>query len=139
VAGLFGTALDPYPVRLHRRKWWWFQPRDVVMAPDGHLWFHPGCAAWCEDFALASLPLKALLMHELVHVLQHQRGIRLPLRRHPFCRYHYHITPGRPFARYGLEQQAMIVQHAFISRDLGLPDPALESLLADAGLQRHQA
>jgi len=109
------------------------------MAPDGHLWFHPHSQAWCEDFARASLPLQTLLMHELVHVLQHQRGIRLPLRRHPFCRYRYRIAAGRPFARYGLEQQAMIVQHAFVARALGRPDPALESLIADAGLQARPA
>jgi hypothetical protein len=36
--------------------------------------------------------------------------------RHPFCRYGYEIVPGRPFLRYGLEQQAEIVRHAFLMR-----------------------
>jgi len=40
----------------------------------------------------------------------------LPLMRHPFCRYDYEIVPGRPFHRYGLEQQAEIVRHAFLMR-----------------------
>ena len=36
--------------------------------------------------------------------------------RHPFCRYGYAIIPGKPFARYGIEQQAEIVKHAFYLR-----------------------
>lgn len=104
------------------------------MAPDGDLWFHPDGTAWREDFASAPLPLRALFVHELVHVLQHQRGLRLPFRRHPFCRYRYRVADGRAFARYGIEQQAMIVQHAFVARCAGRPDPALEQLLADGGL-----
>ena len=36
--------------------------------------------------------------------------------RHPFCRYDYAVLPGKPFARYGIEQQAEIVRHAFLLR-----------------------
>jgi hypothetical protein len=28
-------------VRLVRGKWWPFQPRGIVMAPCGHIHFHP--------------------------------------------------------------------------------------------------
>jgi hypothetical protein len=37
--------------------------------------------------------------------------------RHPFCRYAYRITPGKRFHRYGIEQQAEIVRHAFLLRN----------------------
>ena len=37
--------------------------------------------------------------------------------RHPFCRDAYTIRPGWPFDRYGLEQQAEIVRHAFLLRN----------------------
>jgi hypothetical protein len=47
-------------------------------------------------------------------VWQWQQGVFLPLRRHPFCRYDYVLEPGKPFARYGLEQQAEIARHAFL-------------------------
>ena len=83
------------------------------MAPDGDIWFHPDGGLWREDFADAPLSLRALFVHELTHVWQHQRGISLPLRRHPFCRYRYALSPGRPLERYGIEQQAMIVQHGW--------------------------
>lgn len=52
------------------------------------------------------------------HVWQAQRSGRwwLPLMRHPFCRYAYDYVPGKPFGRYGIEQQAEIVRHAFLTR-----------------------
>lgn len=131
---MFGCALDPDPVRIHRAKWFPFQPRNVAMAPDGHIWFHPDGGLWRKDFGAAPLRLQAFLVHELTHVWQHQCGLRLLLRRHPFCRYEYRIEPGRPLARYGIEQQAMILEHAFLARQAGKPEPALEAVLAEAGL-----
>jgi hypothetical protein len=53
----------------------------------------------------------------MTHVWQHQKGIWLPLARHPFCRYSYTMKPGWPLHRYGLEQQAEIVRHSFLLRE----------------------
>ena len=116
-AGMFGTALDPHPVRIHRAKWFPFQPRNVAMAPDGHLWFHPEGGVWSDDFSKESLGRQGFFIHEMTHVWQAQKGGRfyLPLMRHPFCRYRYALVPGRPFRRYGLEQQAEIVAHVFLA------------------------
>ena len=44
------------------------------------------------------------------------RIVILPIVRHPFCRYDYAIRPGLPLHRYGIEQQAEIVRHAFLLR-----------------------
>lgn len=120
-AQAFGDAIDLDPVRVHHRPWWPLQPRHVCMAPDGHLWFHPRGTLWRADFAAAVLSLQALFVHELTHVWQAQRGGRwfLPLARHPFCRYRYRLVPGRPFHRYGIEQQAEIVAHAWLARRMG--------------------
>ena len=52
----------------------------------------------------------------MVHVWQHQKGVFLPLARHPFCRYDYELQPGKTFAEYGIEQQAEIVSHWFLLR-----------------------
>ncbi|WP_420137286.1 vgr related protein [Sphingomonas sp.] len=131
---IFGQAIIWDRIRLHRSKWWPFQPRNYVMAPDGHIWFHPDDGLWREDFSTAHPRLQALLIHELTHVWQHQRGLYLILRRHPLCRYAYTIQPGRPLQAYGIEQQAMIVEHAFTARHNGRPRPVLEALLRDAGL-----
>ncbi|MBB3695049.1 vgr related protein [Sphingomonas sp. BK580] len=113
---VYGDSIDYAPVRLARRQWAFFQPRDVVMAPRGTIHFHPKGELWRDDFAAAPLGLQGLFVHELCHVWQHQRGVCLPLARHPFCRYHYTIHPGWPLERYGLEQQAEIVRHAFLLR-----------------------
>jgi hypothetical protein len=115
-ASMFGDAMDYARVRLHRRAWWPFQPKNVIMAPDGHMWFHAKGPLWRDDFAAASMMMQGLFIHEMTHVWQAQRGGRwfLPLMRHPFCRYAVRLVPGRPFRRYGLEQQAEIVRHAFL-------------------------
>lgn len=113
---VYGDAIDFAPVRVRVRKWAFFQPRHVVMAPRGHLHFHPAGDLYRDDFAAAPLGEQGLLIHELCHVWQHQRGLYLPLVRHPFCRYDYAFKPGWPLKRYGIEQQAEIVRHAFLLR-----------------------
>ena len=116
---IFGDAIDYSKVRMVRRKWWPFQPRGTAMAPTGNIHFHPHGSLWSEDFAREPLQRQGLFIHELTHVWQSQTRGRfyLPLMRHPFCRYRYSIVPGRPFGRYGLEQQAEIVRHAFLARN----------------------
>ncbi len=114
---VFGDAIDYARVRLVRRKWFPFQPRGTVMAPTGNLHFHPHGDLWSDDFAAEPLYRQGLFMHEMTHVWQAQTRGRfyLPLMRHPFCRYSYRLEEGRPFGRYGLEQQAEIVRHAFLA------------------------
>lgn len=124
-ASVFGDAIAYDRVAIHNRKWIFFQPRGVAMAPDGHIWFHPDGGLFREDFAAAPLGDQGLFIHEMVHVWQHQAGIVLPLRRHPFCRYEYCLKPGWRLERYGLEQQAEIVRHIFLlgrgARVVGAP------------------
>ena len=118
---IFGDAIDYGAVTLRRKKWFPFQPKRITMAPRGHLHFHPEGQAYCDDFSTASLQRQGLLIHELTHVWQTQtRGDwYLVLHRHPFCRYDYALKPGQPLTTYGIEQQAMIVQHAFWLRHGG--------------------
>ena len=115
---MFGDAVDYDKVRLVRGKWWPLQPRGIVMAPTGNVHFHPADPRWSDDFSQAALAMQGLLIHELTHVWQTQTRGRyyLPLMRHPFCRYAYELVPDRAFGRYGLEQQAEIVRHAFLAR-----------------------
>lgn len=113
---MFGDAIDYRGQRIARRKWAFFQPRETVMAPLGCIHFHPRGSSYHDDFAAAPLAAQALFIHEMTHVWQYQRGIFLPLRRLPFARYGYAIELGKPFTRYGIEQQAEIVRHAFLTR-----------------------
>ncbi len=117
VRSVFGDAIDTSRVRLVRGKWWPFQPRRSAMAPMGNIYFHPDGGGWSPDFATEPLHAQAYFIHEITHVWQAQTRGRfyLPLMRHPFCRYRYDFVPGRPFGRYGLEQQAEIVRHVFLA------------------------
>jgi hypothetical protein len=101
--------------------------------PGCGIWFHPRGNLWRDDFAVASERMRTLFIHELTHVWQHQRGLCLPLRRHPFCRYDYEIVPGRPLAGYGIEQQAMIVENVFVCRLSGIRNQPLEQIVTQAG------
>ncbi len=114
---LFGQAVDYDRVRLVRRRWWPFQPKGIVMAPTGNIHFHPDSPSWSDDFAREDIAAQGLFMHEMTHVWQAQTRGRfyLPLMRHPFCRYRYDVRDGWAFDRYGLEQQAEIVRHAFLA------------------------
>ncbi len=114
---VFGDAIDYARVTVHNRKYWPFQHRRMAMAPDGNLWFHPKGSLFCDDFCERSIDRQGLFIHEMVHVWQRQRGVFLPLRRHPFCRYDYSLKPGWTLTRYGIEQQAEIVRHVFLLRN----------------------
>jgi hypothetical protein len=121
---VFGDAIDYSRVRLVKRKWWPLQPPNTIMTPCGNLHFHPGGSAWSDDFSKESISLQGLFIHEMTHVWQSQKRGRfyLPLMRHPFCRYDYAVRTGWPLERYGLEQQAEIVSHAFLLRHgVGVP------------------
>jgi hypothetical protein len=118
VRAMFGSAIDPVPVRIRRRRWFPLQHARVTMAPMGHLHFHPHSANYVDDFSAAGLTLQGHFIHEMTHVWQTQRLGRwyLVLMRHPFSRYDYVLRPGWKLERYGLEQQAEIVRHAFLMR-----------------------
>ena len=138
---VFGQVIDYDKVRLVRGKWWPFHPRNAAMAPTGNIHFHPGGDMWSEDFANETIGRQGLFIHELTHVWQSQQRGRfyLPLMRHPFCRYRYQLEDGRPFERYGLEQQAEIVRHRFLADrgvQLGTCPPA--TLLPFANVTRTQ-
>ncbi len=114
---VFGDSIDYGRVRIFARKWWPFQHRQVAMAPDGNLWLSPKGTLYCDDFCARPLERQGLFIHEMTHVWQHQQGVNLILRRHPFCRYDYALKPGWTLRQYGLEQQAEIVRHAFLLRE----------------------
>ena len=114
---IFSDAIDYSKVQLVKGKWWPFHPRNAAMAPMGNIWFHPEGGGWSEDFSKEPLSRQGFFVHEMTHVWQAQKSGRfyLPLMRHPFCRYAYELEPGKPFDRYGIEQQAEIVRHRFLA------------------------
>jgi hypothetical protein len=125
---------------VQRKKWFLFQPKNVLMAPTGNIHVHPASAHWSDDYAQEHVHAQGWFLHELTHVWQTQNRGRyyLPLMRHPFCRYDYAVRANWPLERYGLEQQAEIVRHVFLMRNriavLGAaPLPVLETILPFRG------
>lgn len=135
--GVFGNAIAYSKVTIRRRKFFPFQPRRIAMAPRGHLYFHPLGDAYCDDFSAQTPGRQGLFIHEMTHVWQTQAkgDWYLILHRHPWCRYDYSLKPGWKLERYGIEQQAEIVRHAFLLRRgiglAGVADPAAYELLVD--------
>ncbi|GGD51377.1 vgr related protein [Erythrobacter arachoides] len=116
---MFGDAIVYEKVTIRRKKWAFFQPRRVTMAPRGHIHFHPLATAYCDDFTQVSLRRQGLFIHEMTHVWQTQtRGDwYLVTHRMPWARYDYALKPDRKLEQYGIEQQARIVEHAFLLRN----------------------
>ncbi|RAK58232.1 hypothetical protein [Phenylobacterium deserti] len=130
-AEMFGPALDPLRVRLFALPVW---NRAFVAGPRLMVW--PARAAW-RDFSQAPLGLQAVFVHELTHVWQAQNGVSLIMAKFRAgdseAAYAYDAAGAADFARLNIEQQAMVVQHAFLaSRGAATPHPA--QLYAQASL-----
>ena len=109
----FGAALDSARVWIFAIPVW---PRAFV--PGGRLVVWPAAGAW-RDFSLAPLTLQSVFIHELTHVWQAQAGVNLlaaKLRAGDGPRaYAYDLSKTCDFSRLNIEQQAMVVQHAFLA------------------------
>ncbi len=118
VREVFGHAIDTARVTLRRSKWFLFHPRNVTMAPTGHLHFHPAGENYCADFSQATPALQGHFIHEMTHVWQIQTRGRwyVPLLGAVQRKYSCTLQPGKPLSAYGIEQQAEIVAHAFMLR-----------------------
>jgi len=106
-----------------------------AFVPSGALVVWPAVAAR-RDFGADDTPLgeQATFVHELTHVWQAQRGVNLVFAKlkagdAPQA-YAYDLGDGRGFAALNIEQQAMVVEHAFLAgRGAAAPYPA-EAYLA---------
>lgn len=108
---VFGEAIAWDRVRIYPRGFTPFQPRNTAVSPLGAVHFRR--ADFLPDFSTTWTDM-AWLIHELVHVWQHQTGVPVILRGLVERTYAYGaLDPGKPLARYGIEQQAAIVEDWF--------------------------
>jgi hypothetical protein len=133
---MFGDGLDAARVRLFAIPIW---PRAFVAGAGLVVW--PARAAPL-DFGDAPLGLQATFVHELTHVWQAQRGANLLFAKikagDSAAAYAYDLTAGTDFARLNIEQQAMVVEHAFLA-SRGRPTPHPAELYEDAASGWRQA
>lgn len=110
---MFGEGLESARVRILAIPLW---PRAFVAGPSLIVW--PARALW-RDFAEAPLQAQATLVHELTHIWQAQSGVRLlraKLRAgDSAATYAYDLNADTDFAALNIEQQAMVVEHAFLA------------------------
>jgi hypothetical protein len=122
---MFGEALDAARVRLLALPVW---TRAFVAGPGLVVWPATGARL---DFSAADVPLRTqgVFVHELTHVWQAQHGVSLILAKlragDRVASYAYDLSAGPAFADLNIEQQAMVVEHAFVaSRGGQTPHPA---------------
>jgi hypothetical protein len=120
---MFGDGLDVGRVRILALPAW---RRAFVAGPALIVWPR---RALPEDFAAAPLRSQAALVHELTHVWQAQNGVRLLAAKlragDSAAAYAYVLGEETDFAALNIEQQAMVVEHAFLAaRGLAAPHPA---------------
>lgn len=109
--GVFGEAINWDRVRVYPRGFTPFQPRHTAVSPLGAVHFRR--ADFLPDFSTRWSDM-AWLIHELAHVWQYHTGVPVILRGLVERRYHYGaLDPGKPLHRYGIEQQAAIVEDWF--------------------------
>ena len=106
---LFADHIDYDRARVFARKWQFFQPKHIAMAPNGNVYFPP--PHHLDDFSLLDVPLhkRAWFVHEGAHLYQYY-GLRWNVIARGIVqrRYRYRLTPGKPFHAYGLEQMGSI-------------------------------
>jgi hypothetical protein len=112
-AEVFGEDLDAVRVRIFAVPVW---PRAFVAGPSLIVWPAREVPA---DFGDAPLHLQATFVHELTHVWQAQNGVNLLLSKikagDNAAAYAYELTAGTDFTRLNIEQQARVVEHAFLA------------------------
>lgn len=121
---VFGHSLNVDNVQL-KTAWWVL--KNYAVSPNGNIYFHP--ADWITDFSQASIHKQGWLIHELTHVWQLQQGLKVVRGALINRRYRYHLKLGKSFFKYGIEQQAQMVQDYFIRRQKGQDCSALEACI----------
>jgi hypothetical protein len=128
---VFAGGLEPDRIRILAIPLW---RRAFVAGPQLMIW---PAAALPADFGAAPLGLQGAFVHELTHVWQAQNGVGLlaaKLRAGDSAQaYAYDLTVQGDFAALNIEQQAMVVEHAFLCARGGLA-PHPPDLYAQASL-----
>lgn len=131
---IFGSGLNSQRVRIFANPLIW-PIRAFVTGPAVVVWPWRDALADFADPA-ASLAQQAMFVHEMTHVWQAQNGINLllgKLRAGDGARaYAYDLETAPDFTRMNIEQQAMVVEHAFVAARGGRVPHAAEAYAAQA-------
>jgi len=119
---LFGDAIDFSRVRIYKRRYMPFQPRNCCMTPNGSMYFHHSC--FLPDYARGDPPAIHWFMHEMVHVWQHQLGY--PVRLRGAIRiglsYAYTLDEHATLEDFNMEAQGDLLADYFVLKHLQRPE-----------------
>ena len=129
-AEMFGVGLHTARIRILALPLW---PRAFVAGGSLIVWPARDLPV---DFGNAPIRDQATFVHELTHVWQAQRGVSLILGKlragDSPAAYAYDLTHETDFAALNIEQQAMVVEHAFAA-SRGQPTPCDAELYGNMG------
>lgn len=119
---LFKDSIRYERVRIHNGKYFFWQPPDSGMTPNGEIYANG--YPYSNDYAAESLDLRAFFIHEMAHVWQYQNKI-LRVKLAAVCgqirhlgnypeMYKYRLQSGKRLIDYGIEQQASIIEDYYI-------------------------
>jgi len=140
---IFGSAIRYGAVKIHRGKYASFQPDNVVMAPNGEIYFPD--RYYRDDFDNGNYSDVHLFIHEMTHVWQYHLGFWVKpqgLGSAFGYGYNYTIKPGMKLSDFRMEGQANIIADyamyvffasatsSYSGRNFGKPAPKFNDLKA---------
>lgn len=113
---IFRSAINYSNFWIIRGRYFIFQPENVAMAPDGNIYFPP--KIYRDDFTI-TISGMALLLHEMTHVWQVQKGVWLKTRRLllDFDDYDYVLDPAKNLQDYKVEEQGSIIEDYYLIKN----------------------
>ncbi|MES2902467.1 MAG: Rhs element Vgr protein [Pseudomonadota bacterium] len=128
---LFRDAVDYGRVRIYRRRYMPFQPKNCAMSPNGAIYFHQSCCLL--DFSTGSEQARHWFMHEMTHVWQHQLGY--PVRLRGAIRlglsYRYRLAQDKNLSDFNMEAQGDVLADYFALKFLHSATPMRQPHYAD--------
>lgn len=129
---VFGDDIQLDHVQLKTASW---VLKNYAVSPNGNIYFHPD--DWIADFTQASLGTQSWLIHELTHVWQLQKGLKVVRGALLNRRYSYALEAGKSFFTYGIEQQARMVQDYYVRMRRGQDCQAWQACIPFLNPEQH--
>ncbi|MGV3347005.1 type IV secretion protein Rhs [Enterobacteriaceae bacterium LUAb1] len=116
---VFLSTIDYSKVWIHRESYLPFnvQDKNTAMTPNGEIYFRH---QYVDDFSKTTDDLQHLFIHEMGHVWQREKGMKVSFREQVSWMVSDHYTlDGRVLSEYSLEQQAQIIADNFTLQTQG--------------------
>lgn len=122
---VFSNLIDYDQVRIFSQRFLPWQPVGIIMAPCGAIYLHP--ENYCLDFSCQPLAHRAVFIHEMAHIYQHQQKINVLLQGailqtayylsfKYYTPYHYVLQSKRDYFSYNIEQQGNIARDIYLGK-----------------------